>query len=55
MRALLGRLIFGTEELSGLSDLEHVTVCGMNDDTSNRLCIFLFRIEGLGSSNSKFG
>jgi selenocysteine lyase/cysteine desulfurase len=52
MRALLGRLIFGTEELSGLSKLDHVTVCGMNGDTSNRLCIFLFRIDGMDSSQA---
>ena len=50
MGALLDRLIFGGEDLPGLADLDHVTVCGMGGDTSNRLCIFLFRIDGLDSS-----
>jgi cysteine desulfurase/selenocysteine lyase len=52
MRALLDRLVFGTEELPGLADLDHVTVCGMSDGSLDRLCIFLFRIEGLGSSQA---
>jgi cysteine desulfurase/selenocysteine lyase len=52
MRALLHRLLFGTDELQGLMDLDHVTVCGMGTDISNRLCIFLFRIDGLGSSQA---
>jgi cysteine desulfurase/selenocysteine lyase len=49
MRALLDRAIFGSEELPGLTDFDHVTVCGMGDETLNRLCIFLFRIDGLDS------
>jgi cysteine desulfurase/selenocysteine lyase len=52
MKGLLDRLIFGSEELAGLADLEHVTVCGMGTGTSNRLCIFLFRIDGLDSSRA---
>jgi selenocysteine lyase/cysteine desulfurase len=52
MGGLLDRLIFGTEELPGLADLDHVTVCGMDSGTSNRLCIFLFRIDELDSSRA---
>lgn len=52
MRALLERVIFGSEELPGLADLDHVTVCGMGGDASNRLCILLFRIDGLDSSRA---
>lgn len=52
MRGLLDRVIFGGEDLPGLADLDHVTVCGMDGDTSNRLCIFLFRIDGLDSSRA---
>lgn len=49
MQALLHRAIFGTDELSGLADLEHITVCGMGNNLSDRLCIFLFRFDGLDS------
>jgi cysteine desulfurase/selenocysteine lyase len=49
MRALLHRLLFGTDELRGLAALEHVTVCGMSEGISNRLCIFLFRVAGMDS------
>jgi selenocysteine lyase/cysteine desulfurase len=47
---LLQRAISGTLENPGLSDLENITVCGMRGGTSNRLCIFLFRVDGLDSS-----
>jgi selenocysteine lyase/cysteine desulfurase len=52
MSALLDRLINGTAELPGLASLDHVTVCGMEGDISNRLCIFLFRINGMDSSEA---
>lgn len=49
MRALLHRLLFGSCEVAGLTALEHVTVCGMGEGISDRLCIFLFRIAGMDS------
>jgi selenocysteine lyase/cysteine desulfurase len=52
MHALLQRAMSGTGENPGLSDLENVTVCGVRGGISNRLCIFLFRVDGLDSSEA---
>ena len=49
MRALLHRALYGTHEVKGLLDLDHVTTCGMGQDLSKRLCIFLFRLSGIDS------
>ncbi|MFQ6037589.1 MAG: aminotransferase class V-fold PLP-dependent enzyme [Candidatus Aminicenantales bacterium] len=49
MKALLRRAIFGSDEVEGLRQQDHVTVCGMPEDIGNRLCIFLFRLEGMSA------
>ncbi len=50
MRALLHRAMKGTKEIEGLWQMKHVTTCGMSEEIGNRLCIFLFRLDGLDSS-----
>jgi len=52
MKALLHRAIKGTDKVSGLRDLDHVSVCGMDENYGNRLCIFLFRLAGMDSSTA---
>ncbi|MBW1700112.1 MAG: aminotransferase class V-fold PLP-dependent enzyme [Deltaproteobacteria bacterium] len=47
--ALLNRLLHGSDAVEGLLDMEHVTVCGMEDEITNRMCIFLFRLNGFDS------
>jgi selenocysteine lyase/cysteine desulfurase len=32
--------------------MPHVTVCGMEAEILNRMCIFLFRLEGIDSSTA---
>jgi selenocysteine lyase/cysteine desulfurase len=49
MLALLDRLLHGTDAVEGLLDMEHVTLCGMEDEIINRMCIFLFRLNGFDS------
>lgn len=49
MMALLDRALNGSEEVEGLLDMEHVSVCGMGNEILNRMCIFLFRLEGMDS------
>ena len=49
MKALVHRVLYGTGEIEGLLDLEHVATCGMGKDFSKRLCIFLFRLRGMDS------
>jgi cysteine desulfurase/selenocysteine lyase len=49
MQGLLRRAIFGSSNIPGLANLEHITVCGMEENLKERLCIFLFRINGLDS------
>jgi selenocysteine lyase/cysteine desulfurase len=49
MLALLDRALNGSEEVEGLLDMEHVTMCGMEEEIINRMCIFLFRLAGIDS------
>ena len=49
MQGLLRRVIFGSSDLPGLANLEHVTVCGMEENLKERLCIFLFRVNEMDS------
>jgi selenocysteine lyase/cysteine desulfurase len=49
MMALLDRALHGSGEVEGLLGMEHVTVCGMEAEILNRMCIFLFRLKGLDS------
>ncbi|HUU06337.1 MAG TPA: aminotransferase class V-fold PLP-dependent enzyme [Patescibacteria group bacterium] len=63
MQALLHRALYGTGNVSGLLAMDHITVCNMGSpvELSNRLCIFLFRVNHLDSSkaseffNKKYG
>lgn len=50
MKALLHRAMKGSDKVPGLRDMPHVTPCGMTEDIGNRLCIFLFRVEGMDAS-----
>jgi selenocysteine lyase/cysteine desulfurase len=52
MKALLHRAMKGIDDIPGLKDLDHVSVCGMSEDIGNRLCIFLFRLAGIDSSTA---
>jgi len=49
MKALLQRAMEGTDEIKGLRHLKNVTPCGMKKEIGNRLCIFLFRLNGMDS------
>lgn len=51
MTALLHRALFGTEGVRGLLELDYVSSCGLENETSTRLCIFLFRMGELDSSD----
>jgi selenocysteine lyase/cysteine desulfurase len=52
MKALLHRALYGTEKNEGLLDMDHVFICGMPKGIDNRLCIFLFRLDGIDSSTA---
>ncbi len=52
MKALLHRAMYGSEKVDGLLKQKHVSVCRMSKDLENRLCIFLFRLEGMDSSTA---
>ena len=52
MKALLHRALYGTEKNEGLLDMDHVSICGMPKGIGNRLCIFLFRLDGIDSSTA---
>jgi len=49
MMALLDRALHGSEAVEGLLGMEHVTVCGMEPEILDRMCIFLFRLKGMDS------
>jgi len=49
MMALLDRALHGADEVEGLLDMGHVTVCGMEEEIVNRMRIFLFRLNGIDS------
>ena len=49
LQALLRRALHGTGKAKGLMDLSHVTLHGMTDDVSNRLCLVLFGLAGMDS------
>ena len=48
---LLSRLIHGTDKISGLKDMKHVTVYGMGEDLSSRACLVGFNLEGIESTS----
>jgi cysteine desulfurase/selenocysteine lyase len=52
MKALLHRAMIGTETIEGLLSQNHVSVCGMDKDIGNRLCIFLFQLERMDASTA---
>ncbi len=52
MKALLHRAINGTDKLPGLRQISHAQPCGMTEEIGNRLCIFLFRVAGMDSSEA---
>jgi len=52
MKALLHRVMHGTDKIEGLLGMEHVTTYGMKKEIGDRLCIFLFRIIGMDSSTA---
>jgi len=56
MLALLDRALHGSDNVGGLLDMEHVTMCGLEEEIKNRMCIFLFRINDLDSptANRKY-
>jgi selenocysteine lyase/cysteine desulfurase len=49
MKALLDRALHGSKEVKGLLDMDHVTLCGMEKEITDRMCIFLFRVNSLDS------
>lgn len=49
MKALLDRALNGSKEVKGLLDMDHVTLCGMEKEITDRLFIFLFRVNSLDS------
>ena len=61
MMGLLDRILHGSDQVEGLLDMDHVEVCGMEEQISNRMCILLFRVNGMdsptamGHYNSKYG
>jgi selenocysteine lyase/cysteine desulfurase len=61
MQALLKRALYGSDEIPGLLKQKNATVCGMPEDLSSRLCIFLFRLAGMDATtamnrfNKEFG
>jgi selenocysteine lyase/cysteine desulfurase len=52
MMALLDRALHGSDEIEGLLDMEHVTMCGLEEEIVDRMCIFLFRLKGFDSSTA---
>lgn len=50
--ALLDRILHGTDQIEGLWDIDHVTVCGMDKEITNRMCILLFQIAGMDASTA---
>lgn len=52
MKALLERAMNGTADTPGLRDIPGTTPCTMAAEIGNRLCIFLFRINGMDSSTA---
>ncbi len=61
MSALLERILHGTDQVEGLLDMDHVNVCGMEEEITNRMCILLFQLNRMDSStalahyNNKYG
>jgi len=61
MVALLERILKGTDKIEGLMDMDHVTVCGMEEDLLKRMCILLYQLDGMDSTtaighyNDKYG
>jgi cysteine desulfurase/selenocysteine lyase len=47
---LLSMLINGTDKISGFKDMEHVTVYGMGEDLSKRVCLVGFNLKGVESA-----
>jgi len=61
MLALLERILHGSDQDEGLLDMDHIEVCGMEEQIANRMCILLFQVKGMDSTtaighyNSKYG
>jgi len=52
MMALLDKALHGTDDAEGLLGMEHATMCGREKEIVNRMCIFLFRLNGYASSTT---
>jgi len=61
MMALLERILHGTDQIPGLLNIDHVDVCGLEEEITNRMCILLFQLDGMdapsamGHFNNKYG
>ena len=49
MTNLLKRLLYGTDQVAGLMDMDHVTLHGMSHDLSQRLCLLFFSLDRMNS------
>jgi selenocysteine lyase/cysteine desulfurase len=47
---LLSMLVNGTDKIAGLKDMKHVTVYGMGEDLSSRVCLLGFNLEAIESA-----
>lgn len=52
MKSLLHRAMYGTQKIGGLLNMDHVSTGGMREGIGNRLCIFLFRLEGMDATTA---
>jgi selenocysteine lyase/cysteine desulfurase len=52
MVALLERVLHGSDQVEGLMDMDHVSVCGVDEELVNRMCILLFQLDGMDSSTA---
>ncbi len=48
---LLSTLIYGTDTIKGFQEMKHVTVYGMGEDLSSRVCLVGFNLEGTESTH----
>ena len=49
MTTLLKRVLYGTDQVAGLMDMDHATLHGMSHDLHQRLCLLLFSLERVDS------
>lgn len=52
MVALLDRILNGSDKVEGLMQMDHVNVCGVEEELEKRMCILLFQIDGQNSDES---